>query len=792
LIGLPPKPRFDVAFSTSIGTNDFLDPVFAFDGNDSTFYKSASTPKKGDHFTLTFPQARQVYAIEVLTGINCKGQLTGGTVQVSSDGKGFTTVATLDKGSARVILKDNRVQAVRIRATSDQTEPLAVRAINLRLMVDVSGIVSNPSAVIGEGNVAVTKGDTEFAYPIGTVAVPVINRGFTLKLNNGGNAFAVSGQISGTGTVEMFAAGPNASLILDGKEANTMTGTWAVRAGRVVLAKPPGTTAVLGTILVGGMGEDDSLILESDNQVRDDAIVELLGSKAGGASLQLNGHCNTIARLALVPEARVLTNGPQGGGVLSVRELVVGGKQLPRGIYTSASGWLEGSGYVIVGAVKRLEVKDTVNDPNTAIGAGNIAVLKAATTFKLPDGECTVAALTGDFPLTLTPQGSKGRFGGLITGNGELRIDSSRDHPMELSGAPSNSFKGTTTLVRGELRLNKPAGAIAIPSNLVIGGQNPENTGDTVVWEGDGQIPSSAAVTLLGTQPSFLDLNGHSAEFSKLLLSNAAIVRTGKGGTLRVRQLFVDGTRLKDAIYRAPVPWLEGTGSVTVDARVDIKGTIGSPETAIGAGNIGNLTGNTKIGYPSGGGNFDIVTNGLTLTLDSGDGNPFAYSGTISGTGNVEFYMGPSYTDFRDAPMLLNGTKPNTTTGKFLVKKGRVQLEKPEGVDAISGDVVIGGQGFNDCLFWKNSHQIKDTAIITLLDAGNSGAAYLHLNGCLEVVAGLIITARNRVVTDSADGKSGVLTVKSLSVGGVAQPAGTYTSANAKWVEGKGKVVVQP
>ena len=132
-------------------------------------------------------------------------------------------------------------------------------------------------------------------------------------------------------------------------------------------------------------------------------------------------------------------------------------------------------------------------------------------------------------------------------------------------------------------------------------------------------------------------------------------------------------------------------------------------EVAIGPGNIGNLTGDTKFAYPSSGGDFDIATNGHTLTLDSGDGNAFAYSGSISGTGNVEFFMGPSYTGFRDAPLRLAGKKPNTTSGKFLVKKGRVQLEKPEGVDAISGDVIVGGQGFNDCLFWKNSHQLKDT-----------------------------------------------------------------------------------
>lgn len=54
------------------------------------------------------------------------------------------------------------------------------------------------------------------------------------------------------------------------------------------------------------------------------------------------------------------------------------------------------------------------------------------------------------------------------------------------------------------------------------------------------------------------------------------------------------------------------------------------------------------------------------------------------------------------------------------------------------------------------------------------------------------MTANNKILTDSADGKSGALTVKSLTIGGVAKPAGTYTAADAKWIEGKGKVVVQP
>jgi len=342
------------------------------------------------------------------------------------------------------------------------------------------------------------------------------------------------------------------------------------------------------------------------------------------------------------------------------------------------------------------------------------------------------------------------------------------------------------------LRLSKPNQVTAIPGNLTLGGSAAENKGDGVIWGADGQLLPSAVVTLQGSQPSFLDLNGRRVTLGKVVLSRAAQIRTGKGGRLAVKQLFVDGKRLKDGVYAAPQPWLKGTGTVAVDARVDVKGVIGSPYTQIGPGNIANLIGDTKISYPASGCYGDVITNGFTLTLDSGNGNPFSCTGTISGKGNVEFFMGPSSTGYKDAPLRLGGDRPNTTSGKFFVKKGRVQLEKPKGVDAISGDVVVGGQGFNDCLFWKESDQLKDTVHITLLDAGNNGAAYLHLNGCNETAAGLTMTVHNKVKTDAPGGASGTLTVKALTIGGVKKCAGVYTAANAPWIEGNGKVIVRP
>jgi hypothetical protein len=784
LLQMPPKVLQDATFSTSLATNDFLDPVFAGDGNDATFFKSATTPKSGDHLTLSFKEPKLVYGIEVLTGINNHGQLDGGDVQVSSDGKQFTTVAKLAEGTAKAILKDNQVQAVRLRAAVDQSEPLVVRSINLRMMVEVSGKVANPSVAIGEGNVAVTKGDAEFAYPIGACATPVINRDFTLKLNNGGNAYNYSGPISGTGKVELYAGGPNAPLVLDGKLPNTLQGTWIVRSGRVVLAKEPGVDGLGGTIFVGGQSEQDCLVWNAANQINDSAQITLLSSAKGSASLVLNGFSETVDRLEITDGGKVQTG---NGGVLNVRELLLEDKGLSHGVYTSSSDWVQGSGYVVVGDVKRVEVAGNVEDPNKLIGNGNIGLLKGPSSFKLNDSIGSFA-IVGDAPVTLQCTGDFARFSGFIAGKSPVRIEGN----LELTGPQSSTYQENTTLVRGKLKLSKPAGAIAIPGNLNFGGSAAENNGDTVVLEADGQIAPSAVVRIDGTQPCILNLNGHATSFSRLVLAGAGEVRTGKGGTLRVKQLWHDGSRLKDGVYTSTEGFIGGTGKVIVDSRVDVQGVIGSPELAIGPGNIGNLTGNTKIGYPSSGGDYDIITNGFTLQLDSGDGNAFAYSGSISGDGNVEFFMGPSYTGYRDTPMPLNGSKPNTLIGKFLVKKGRVQLEKPAGVDAISGDVIVGGQGFNDCLFWKNSDQLKDSVNITLLDAGNNGAAHLHLNGCNESAASLTMTANNKVLTDTADGKSGTLTVKSLTIGGEKKPSGTYSAANERWIEGKGKVIVGP
>ena len=781
LIGLPPKPLLDASFSATAGTRDLLLPVFACDGNDDTFYQSAAAPKAGDSFSVALAAPTLVYAIDVLTGSNGKGLMDGAELQVSADGASFSTVATLAKGAARAVLSSNTVKAVRLRCPAAQSEAMVVREIRLQRMIELSGVLAEPAKTLGQGSVGRLSADTTLQHGGSACLNPLFTNGFKLTLDSAAGGY--NGPISGAGSIQIGGDKPgDAALVLGGTQPNTMSGHWLVKSGRLTLAKPGGIDAAAGTLTISAQA---TLAWTHSDQLNDAAAVELLESPAGAATLDLNGCNEKFAALKLAPHANILTDDAHGsGGVLSVGTLTRGAQRLADGVYTAADGWLIGRGFVVVGNVQSVKISGVVDNPNLIIGSNSIAVLTAATTFGPATGACRIPVRTGDSALTFNAAAAKPiTYTGFITGNGGVTFSAG---PVELGGAAPNSYMNGTYLAGGTLKLSKPAGVTAIPGGLQV-------TGATVVLGGDGQFAPAASVTLNGkTQPCALDLAGHHSSFALLQLDGQAKIRSGNGGSLNIKQLLVDGTKIAAGSHQAPQPWLDGSGSVTIDPRVDAKGEYVVPNKEIGAGNSANLIADTKFGWQTGSCDIDVVTNGHSITLDSGAGNALCYSGSISGSGDVLLVMAPSSSHLKNEPLRLAGTKPNTSSGRFFVRTGRVQLEKPAGVDAISGDVVVGGQGFNDCLHWAHSDQVKDSASISLLNAGDSGAAYLSLNGCSDTVAALTLAPNTSVKTDSPDGKSGVLTVKSLTVNQIKKPAGSYTAATEKWIEGKGRVVVAP
>lgn len=262
-------------------------------------------------------------------------------------------------------------------------------------------------------------------------------------------------------------------------------------------------------------------------------------------------------------------------------------------------------------------------------------------------------------------------------------------------------------------------------------------------------------------------------------------------------------TGLTVAHYAAPSPLLDyGTYKWQVVARNTVGPTAG-PEWAftttsrtnisnllgplhdggldidavVGVGNTGLLVGTTETYWASAGFTVDLNLNGNTLNLAFG-GNPGKIcSGRIFGDGAVIFQASGAAPGIR-----VTGTSGNTYTGTTTVS-AYVQLEKTAG-DALCGSVTLNDAAAT--LVWFYDNQINDAADVSLTTSGAS----LNLADFSDTIKSL--TLETDTFVDTGLGAGGVLTVTNLTVNGVTQLPGTYTSVESTWVQGSGSVVVFP
>ncbi|MEI7955847.1 MAG: GDSL-type esterase/lipase family protein [Verrucomicrobiota bacterium] len=165
---------------------------------------------------------------------------------------------------------------------------------------------------------------------------------------------------------------------------------------------------------------------------------------------------------------------------------------------------------------------------------------------------------------------------------------------------------------------------------------------------------------------------------------------------------------------------------------VDVNGEHVDPNKDFGKDASYKLVGDTTFGWLCGaqGGDFDL--NGHAFVMETGGGNRTVFSGTLSGSGSFEWHGGgvPQV-----SPSVLNGDKPNTFKGVFTLTNGILDLDKPAGVDAIPGDLVLGTKG--DALVkLVKPNQINDSSNVTLCGPGING---LLLQGNSETLASLTL-----------------------------------------------------
>jgi autotransporter-associated beta strand protein len=148
-------------------------------------------------------------------------------------------------------------------------------------------------------------------------------------------------------------------------------------------------------------------------------------------------------------------------------------------------------------------------------------------------------------------------------------------------------------------------------------------------------------------------------------------------------------------------------------------------------------------------------TGAVTISGVIGDG-----SGTVALTQNGT------------GTLTLSGTAANTFTGLTNIQMGEIDLDKTAGIDALAGDVQVGGTGA--VLQLLNSNQIKDTANMTV----NTGGTF-NLNNKSETINAL--NGNGGTVTGS-----GAATLTVGSAGGSGSYAGVITGGMSFAKSGSG------
>jgi hypothetical protein len=149
----PPKAAPVAAtVETTLKTDTGKIRQFAFDGDLNSFFVSAQNLTAADHFTLVFDEPVAMRSIMVATGRPRQNDwLDAGVLEVSAEGKTFSTLAKFMNGVARALPGGRMVRALRVRPTADLQHPLAIGEIVIDSEPQVA-VFKNPIEFIVDVN----------------------------------------------------------------------------------------------------------------------------------------------------------------------------------------------------------------------------------------------------------------------------------------------------------------------------------------------------------------------------------------------------------------------------------------------------------------------------------------------------------------------------------------------------------------------------------------------------------------------------------------------------------------
>ncbi|MFA5390370.1 MAG: autotransporter-associated beta strand repeat-containing protein [Candidatus Omnitrophota bacterium] len=558
-----------------------------------------------------------------------------------------------------------------------------------------------------------------------------------------------------------YAAGTSDQVTVADGAALQIQGGITVKANALVI----NGTGVGGTGAVRNISGDNSwtnivVALDSDARINSDAgMLTLLGSgdmMIGVSNLTVGGAGNTTINGDISIGAKTLTKDGAGTLTLTGMSGYSGATTVNEGVLNIQNAGALGTSGTSVTSGAALEIQGgiTVDEDLTLNGTGisSGGALRNISGDNIYSGAITLGSdvrinsdsgsnlelnggITGAYDLTVGGSGTTNVSSVIGTGAGTLTKDGSGT--LTFSGAEANTYSGVMTVSAGELDLNKTTGITAIAGDLTING-----TG-TAKLLASNQIANDATITV--------ETGG---TFSLNSMNETVTAFTNSGGTFTTGagHLTVGGIKT--------LTWSGGTntindGGTVEDNHIVIEGgtnTVQGGTTGgvlqLNAGGTGlEMTGATLTlnSDAAVGGKLllkgDVATNASATTSNISNGLALANSGTVDLDNETRTFTvadGAAANDLTISAVIdngaltkagagtltLSGDAANTYAGVTTVSAGELDLNKTEGIDAIAGNLTIGG----GTVKWLKDEQVCDSVTITM----TSGA--LSLNGMDETV----------------------------------------------------------
>lgn len=499
-----------------------------------------------------------------------------------------------------------------------------------------------------------------------------------------------------------------------------------------------------GAINKGGFGK---LILSGDNQfagnlVVNEGVLNLQRSSAVGSP-----QAGTFVRQNATLELEQTTFGPVIVGLepLELRSNIG---------YTSAPLATYDSG---LGAIRNVSGNNS--------WAGNIS--------RRADGGAVVdlTGILGGFPVINSPavffnveQDTLTLTGSIADGNSNPEVIKQGNGTLELAGVVGASINNNVRIFDGTLFLNKEPGVSSLTGGSIFVGDDAGGTNDDVLrLAGSDQIDDGRVIQV--NSSGLFDLNGNSDVTAGINLvvgpTSAGNIAVGAGGLLTPNgniQVFTQGTG------NATGSLISG-GSLALQVYGVIAG-VGQRTFQVNDGAVGN---------------------DLTITSAVVDGTGLQQVGIIkTGFGTLE----------------LGGTTPNTMSGPSEVREGTLALNKTAGVNALSGQILVGDatvtSGFrrSDVLLFRQANQLPDFAPAIAINhptLGNTtypgvyvaSTGLIDLNGFDETIGNADGQTALTVTVGEVSTNGGLLTVIGNITSNPAQGSQLWTPISAPTISGR-------